>query len=187
MLKPLFQNQKIKFEELKEGFHHLVVKTAKVAMSKSNKQMLVVEFDCTSDDVQPNYFGALARTKEGKEKWPFSGTKYLVIYKDDNICNAFFQSFCEAVEASNPGFTIDWDLEENVFGRQFEGLIVGARFKSFEQEYQGLKSYPVLLWYFVDNNLIDIDKKSEDQSLSGGVETEVVKKSTAPSLAELLK
>ena len=78
---------------------------AEETKSGTGKEMLKVAFDIC-DGEYTGYFmdqfnGRKAAAENPKEvKWPFSGTKWILIYNNEGKTNRDFKSFCTALEDS---------------------------------------------------------------------------------------
>lgn len=115
-------------ERLAPGGHKCVIKQAEETISKSGREMLVISFDTTEEDLQPKHFmnRYIADQREDK-KW--SGNSYIVL--DGEYAASNINRFLGAVENSNENFHPQkgGELDPAVF----KGLKVGIVFR--EEEY----------------------------------------------------
>lgn len=115
---------------------------AEETKSGTGKEMLKVAFDIC-DGEYTGYFmdqfnGRKAAAENPKEvKWPFSGTKWILIYNNEGKTNRDFKSFCTALEDSGTevwkGDTFD--------AKGLKDAQVGIIFRREEHEYQNVTSW----------------------------------------------
>ena len=125
------------FVPVELGGHYCVIKQVTETKSSNGKDMIVVLFDFCSPDSQKDYFmESFKNDIRPDKKWPFNGTKYIMVndYQDQTKVSRNFKSFCNCVEQSNPGFTIQWGDD---WGKQFTGKQIGAVYGEVENEYNG--------------------------------------------------
>ena len=123
------------FTPVELGGHKLVIKQVSESKSKSGKDMIVVLFDFSADDKQPNYFMEQFKNDiRPDKKWPNQGTQYILANDENGNCSRSFKTFTTCVEHSNPGFSTQWG---DVFCQQFKGKKIGGVFGFVEEEYNG--------------------------------------------------
>lgn len=115
---------------------------AEETKSASGRDMLKVAFDI-SDGEFANYFtdmfnGRKAAAENPKEvKWPFNGTKWILLTDNEGKTNRDFKSFCTALEDS--GVSV-W--KGDVFDTQgIKNTSVGIIFRREEHEYMNQTSW----------------------------------------------
>lgn len=116
------------------GGHKCVIKKVEETKSQSGKDMIVVYFDTTKEDPQPNFFTDkyLAEKKAKKEDVPWKGRSWIVTegkYGPTNL-----KKFCTAVEDSNEGFQVQWG---DKFAGCFTDKLVGVVFRIEEYVDEG--------------------------------------------------
>ena len=115
------------YEVLKEGGHVLKILNIEERRSQAGNDMIVVSFDTDRTDSQPEYFKKRydSDTRSDK-KWPAGGRTYQVCTGSDGNCSKGFKTFIERVEASNPGFKVQWgDNFANCLKNKFIGGCFG--------------------------------------------------------------
>lgn len=149
------------------GGHYMIIKGVREQQSRTGKDMIVVAFDFSSQDKQPNYFTEKFQedTREEK-KWPFQATQYIVVNDDQGNCSRSFKTFCTCVERSNKGFIINWETAD--FCAQFKGKLIGGVFGNVESEYNGeYYTRPELRWFCEYSKVAD-QKVPDDKNLPAG-------------------
>jgi hypothetical protein len=124
------------YEKLKVGGHILVIKKVEEGKTYAGKDKVTIYFDTDKSDIQPNFFTNAFKndTRQGK-KWPWNGHKDELVYTADGDPSGFLKGFHEAVERSNNGFKIVWDLEganTHNYEKCFVGKLVGGVFQNEE-------------------------------------------------------
>ena len=110
--------------------------------SKAGKPMLKVAFDIDGGEFD-GYFKELfdgwkANADDPKSvKWPFSGTKWILLFDSEGATNRDFKSFCTALEDSGVDVWKDDVLDVKVL----KDAKVGVIFRREEQEYQNARSW----------------------------------------------
>lgn len=125
------------FTPVELGGHYAVIKQVSERQSSTGKDMIVVLFDFTNNDKQPEYFAKQFNNDDREEKkWPFAGTKYIMVndYNDANKTSKAFKTFCTCAEKSN-NMQIAWG--GNAWAQQFRGKKIGVVFGEEESEYEG--------------------------------------------------
>ena len=130
------------------GGHYAIIKRAEERQDKNGRDMVVVAIDFTLQDAQAGYMStAFLNDVRPNKKWPNSGMKYIsVLGWQSSDCSKDFKGFCEAVEKSNKGFTINWEAKD--WCAQFANKKVGVVYGNVESEYNGKTSIrPEIRWF----------------------------------------
>lgn len=139
------------FTPVELGGHHMIIKGVKEQTNKNGESMIVVAFDFTKNDKQPEYFSELFdKDIRPEKKWPFNGTQYIntMDYQDKSKTSKSFKSFITAFERSN-NTTAVWG---DKFCEQFKDKKIGGVFGVVEEEYNGeIKKRHKLRWFCEDN------------------------------------
>lgn len=120
------------FEKLTAGGHKCIIKQAIETQSSTGKPMIVVSYDTTEEDTQPNYYMNDWMSREGdKKKW--RGTHNIVMGNEYSMKN--LKQLCTAIQDSN-GMEEDSFISEEGEVRldAMKGLKVGIIFR--EEEYE---------------------------------------------------
>lgn len=110
------------FERLTPGGHKCVIRQVEETRSKSGKAMLIVSFDTSPEDTQPNYFSnQYINDKRDDKKWP--GNMYIVLegeYAENNL-----NKFISAIDHSNENFrpAPGGDVDPRIFANMKVGII----------------------------------------------------------------
>ena len=139
------------FTPVELGGHHMIIKGVKEQVNKNGEPMIVVAFDFTKNDKQPEYFSELFdKDIRPEKKWPFNDTQYIntMDYQDKSKTSKSFKSFITAFERSN-NTTAVWG---DKFCEQFKDKKIGGVFGVVEEEYNGeIKKRHKLRWFCEDN------------------------------------
>lgn len=137
------------FKILPAGGYICRIIKAEETTSKAGKDMLKIAYDIC-DGEYTNYFmdqfnGRKAAAEDPKEvKWPFSGTKWILLQDNEGKTNRDFKAFCTAVEDSG---TAVWKGE--VFDTaHLKDALVGIVFRREEQEYMNQTSWRTVPFRF---------------------------------------
>ena len=145
------------FTPVRCGGHYCIIKDVSEKKSKTDKDMIVVQFDFCDPDDQAGYFQkSFDEDFRAEKKWPFQGTRYLLVYdyRDPRRTSRDFKTFCSLVEKSN-NYTIRWGCPD--WGKQFVGKQVGAVFGEVESEYNGrIKVRPEIRYFCSIDRVKDI-------------------------------
>lgn len=142
------------FTPIELGGHHLVIKQVSERMNKNNKPMIVVSFDCASNDKQPGYFMEQFKNDfRPDKKWSNQATAYINVYDQDGKTSRAFKTFTTCVEHSNTGFTTQWG---DNFCQQFKDKKIGGVFGEQMDYYNGdEKKKRVLRWFVSSDKVAD--------------------------------
>ena len=117
--------------------------------SKAGKPMIKVAFDITEGDFKGYFREMFDSWKAGSDdpqsvKWPFTGTKWILLYNDKGETNRDFKSFCTALEDSG---TDVW--KKDAFDAQgLKDAQLGIIFRREEHEYMNTRSWrTVPVWF----------------------------------------
>ena len=117
--------------------------------SKAGKPMIKVAFDITEGDFKGYFREMFDSWKAGSDdpstvKWPFTGTKWILLYNDKSETNRDFKSFCTALEDSG---TDVW--KKDAFDAQgLKDAQLGIIFRREEHEYMNTRSWrTVPVWF----------------------------------------
>lgn len=140
------------FVPVELGGHHLVIKQVVESKSKSDKKMIVVIFDMSKNDKQPEYMSEEFKNDVRPEKkWPHAGTQYILLEDNTGNCSKSFKSFITAFEKSN-NCTAIWG---DKFCAQFKNKKIGGVFGEVENEYNGKTTMRHELRWFCDDSKAD--------------------------------
>ena len=95
--------------------------------------------------------------------WPFTGTKWVLLYNSEGGTNRDFKSFCTALEDSG---TEVW--RNGMFdAANLKGALIGIIFRREEQEYMGERKWRTVPWGFRSVKAIEEGtfKVPEDKAL----------------------
>lgn len=117
--------------------------------SKNGKPMLKVAFDITDGEYKGYFRDMFDSWKAGSDdpqsvKWPFTGTKWILLYNSEGETNRDFKSFCTALEDSG---TEVWK-KEALDAKGLKDAQLGIIFRREEHEYMNTKSWRTVPWGF---------------------------------------
>lgn len=117
--------------------------------SKTGKPMLKVAFDITDGEYKGYFKDMFNAWKENADdpksvKWPFTGTKWILLYDNEGATNRDFKSFCTALEDS--GIFV-WKKGMFDIGA-LKDANVGIIFRREEHEYNNARSWRTVPWGF---------------------------------------
>lgn len=127
---------------LPAGGYICKILNAEETESRSSKPMLKISFDIEDGDFK-GYFKDLFRGwKDNSDdpqsvKWPFSGTKWIMLYDNKGKTNRDFKSFCTALEDSG---TAVW-VNDNFMIGNLKNATLGLIFRREEHEYNNARSW----------------------------------------------
>lgn len=114
------------------------IKKAEETESRAGRPMIKIAFDIDEGDFA-GYFSEQFQNKKAmaedptEVRWPFSGTKWILLYDNEGATNRDFKSFCTALEDS--GITV-W--RQDVFDvGALKDANVGIIFRREEHDYMG--------------------------------------------------
>lgn len=117
--------------------------------SKTGRPMIKVAFDIEAGAFK-GFFKDLFQNRKANAddpadvKWPFNGTKWILLYNNEGATNRDFKSFCTALEDSG---TKVW--QNDMFNASgLKGALVGIIFRREEHEYQNTTSWRTVPWGF---------------------------------------
>ena len=110
--------------------------------SKAGRPMIKVAFDITDGEFAGYFREKFDRWKTGSDdpmsvKWPFAGTKWILLYDNEGATNKEFKGFCTALEESG---TEVWKNDTFDTAR-LKDAKVGVIFRREEHEYQNARSW----------------------------------------------
>ena len=117
--------------------------------SKTGRPMLKVAFDITSGAFAGYFKDLFQNWKESSDdpqsvKWPFTGTKWILLYDNEGATNRDFKSFCTALEDSGTDVWKNDTFDVN----GLKGAKIGIIFRREEHEYQNARSWRTVPWGF---------------------------------------
>lgn len=117
--------------------------------SKTGKQMIKIFFDIEVGAFKGYFRERFDSWKASADdpqsvKWPFTGTKWILLYDNEGKTNRDFKSFCTALEDSGTKVWINDTFDVN----GLRGAMVGIIFRREEHEYQGASSWRTVPWGF---------------------------------------
>lgn len=117
--------------------------------SKAGKPMIKVAFDIAEGEFKGYFRDMFDSWKAGSDnpstiKWPFTGTKWILLYNEKGETNRDFKSFCTALEDSG---TDVW--KKDAFDAQgLKDAQLGIIFRREEHEYMNTRSWrTVPVWF----------------------------------------
>ena len=153
------------FTPVELGGHKMVIKSVTEMKSRTNKDMIKVEFDFAEDDKQPGYFSEqFANDIRPDKKWPNQATQYMLTEDAEGKCTRNFKTFTTCAEHLNAGFSVQWG---DKFCQCFKGKKIGGVFGEQMDYYNGEeKKKRVLRWFVSLDKVADatIPDMSETKS-----------------------
>ena len=117
--------------------------------SRAGKPMIKVAFDIVEGEYNGYFREMFDSWKAGSDdpltvKWPFTGTKWILLYNNEGEINRDFKSFCTALEDSG---TDVW--KKDAFDAQgLKDAQLGIIFRREEHEYMNTRSWrTVPVWF----------------------------------------
>ena len=117
--------------------------------SKAGKPMIKVAFDIAEGEFKGYFRDMFDSWKAGSDdpqsvKWPFTGTKWILLYNNEGETNRDFKSFCTALEDSG---TDVW--KKDAFDAAgLKDAQLGIIFRREEHEYMNTRSWrTVPVWF----------------------------------------
>ena len=117
--------------------------------SRTGKQMVKVAFDIAEGEFKGYFremFDAWKANADDPQsvKWPFTGTKWILLYDNEGATNRGFKSFCTALEDSG---TNAWK-KETFDVQALKDAKVGIIFRREEHEYMNTRSWRTVPAWF---------------------------------------
>ena len=117
--------------------------------SKTGKPMIKFYFDIADGDFKGYFRDMFDGWKKAADdpqsvKWPFTGTKWVMLYDSEGATNRDFKSLCTALEDS--GTTV-WKNDMFDAGA-LKDASLGIIFRREEHEYNNIKSWRTVPWGF---------------------------------------
>lgn len=127
---------------LPAGGYVCKILNAEETESKTGKPMLKVSFDIENGEFAGYFRDLYKGWKEGSDdpqsvKWPFSGTKWVMLYNNEGGTNRDFKAFCTALEESGTKVWINETFDTN----GLRGATLGLIFRREEHEYNNARSW----------------------------------------------
>ena len=136
--------------------------------SSTGKPMVKVYFDIEAGAFKGYFKDMFSGWKEGSDdpksvKWPFTGTKWILLYNNEGATNRDFKSFCTALEDSGTKVWINDTFDVN----GLKGALVGIVFRREESEYHNERRWRTVPWGFRSVKAIEEGnfKVPEDKAL----------------------
>ena len=138
--------------------------------SKTQRPMLKIAFDIEEGEYA-GYFRTLFNERRdsadepSEVKWPFSGTKWILLLDNEGATNRDFKSFCTALEDSG---TSVWRIDDTLDISAMKDAKVGIIFRREEHEYNNQTSWRTVPWGFRSVTAVQSGDYSvpEDKALS---------------------
>lgn len=152
-------------ENITPGGHYLQILAVK-ERSGSDWQALEVFFDCHSTDHQAGI--VTAKYNYNKQfrpdsNWPGMGRKLVYLpQEDDPKSGRALKAFITALEASNSGFTFNFDAEVEP---QLKNKTIGGVFREREYEFEGNAGMTVELAFWCDAEKVPDQKVPKPRML----------------------
>ena len=117
--------------------------------SKNGKPMLKVAFDIADGEFKGYFKDMFQNWKESSDdpqsvKWPFTGTKWILLYNNEGQTNRDFKSFCTALEDSGTKVWVNDTFDVN----GLKGAQLGIIFRREEHEYMNERKWRTVPWGF---------------------------------------
>lgn len=117
--------------------------------SKTGKPMLKVAFDISEGEFKGYFADLFKGWKDSSDdpatvKWPFTGTKWVLLYNNEGKTNRDFKSFCTALEDSGTEVWRNGALDAN----GLKGALIGIIFRREESEYMNERRWRTVPWGF---------------------------------------
>ena len=117
--------------------------------SKTGKPMIKFYFDIADGEFKGYFremFDAWKASSDDPStvKWPFTGTKWIMLYDTEGATNRDFKSFCTALEDSG---TEVWK-NDMINVASLKGALVGIIFRREEHEYMNERKWRTVPWGF---------------------------------------
>ena len=136
--------------------------------SKTGKPMIKVYFDITAGAFNGYLKDMYNAWKENSDdpqnvKWPFTGTKWILLYNNEGKTNRDFKSFCTALEDSGTEVWKNGAFDVN----GLKGALLGIIFRREEHEYNNARSWRTVPFGFRSVKTIEDGtfKVPEDKAL----------------------
>lgn len=114
------------FTPLAPGGHICRIVKVEEAVSRSNREMIVIYLDTDKTDKQPLFYSESFKNDNRKDKkWSNGAICRQLIFDSEGNTNRGLKTFIEAVENSNQGFKVQWG---NNFANCFKNKLVGGVF-----------------------------------------------------------
>jgi hypothetical protein len=137
MLKPNDYDQTqafAEYEPLEKGGHICRIMKVEETESKTFKPMLKIYLDIAEGRQAGYYKKQYEDDARENKKW---GCIVYQLMEDDNGgMSRGFKTFATSVEESNPGFSIQWSDNKEVFENCFKGKLIGGVFRNEQYEKQ---------------------------------------------------
>lgn len=123
---------------------------AEETQSKTGKDMIKFYFDICEGEYE-GYFNKQFKDRKASAddptevKWPFAGTKWVLVFNEDGSTKRDFKSLCTALEEG--GVTV-WDQNDVFQIGALKDSKIGIIFRREEHEYQGASSWRTVPWGF---------------------------------------
>lgn len=117
--------------------------------SKTGKPMLKIAFDIADGEFKGYFRDMFDAWKKGADdpqsvKWPFTGTKWVMLYDSEGATNRDFKSLCTALEDSG---ILVWKKDVFDVGALKDAQL-GIIFRREEHEYNNIRSWRTVPWGF---------------------------------------
>ena len=127
---------------LPAGGYICKILNAEETESRHGKPMLKVSFDIDEGEFKGYFRDLFKGWKESSDdpatvKWPFTGTKWVMLYNSEGKTNRDFKSFCTALEDSG---TAVW-VNDNFMINNLKNATLGMIFRREEHEYNNARSW----------------------------------------------
>ena len=123
---------------------------AEETKSKAGRDMLKIAFDICDGGFSGYFMDQFQSRKAAAEdpkevKWPFSGTKWVMIFDNEGGTNRDFKALCTALKDSG---TEVWDKNDNFLTGNLKDAEVGIIFRREEHEYMNQTSWRTVPFRF---------------------------------------
>ena len=127
---------------LPAGGYICKILNAEETTSRNGKPMLKVSFDIDEGEFKGYFRDLFKGWKENSDdpatvKWPFTGTKWILLYNNEGKTNRDFKSFCTALEDSGTEVWKNGAFDTN----GLKGALLGIIFRREETEYHNERKW----------------------------------------------
>lgn len=145
------------YEDVKVGEYRILpaggyickILKAEETESKKGRAMIKVAFDIVEGDYA-GYFTDMFQSRKANAddpsevKWPFAGTKWILLLDNEGATNRDFKSFCTALEDSG----VEVWKKDTFDAARLKDANIGIIFRREEHEYMNQTSWRTVPWGF---------------------------------------
>lgn len=141
------------FRILPAGGYVCKIIKAEETQSKTGKDMIKFYFDICEGEYE-GYFAQQFKDRKASAddptevKWPFAGTKWVLVFNEDGSTKRDFKSLCTALIDSGTNVWKPSGNDEVFDTNSLKDSKIGIIFRREEHEYQGASSWRTVPWGF---------------------------------------